>query len=42
LTKLRLPDEVETRLRLRRASEAAKMEIELKPCQRVVDFRIKP
>jgi hypothetical protein len=42
LTKLRLPDEVETRLRLRRASEAAKMEIELKPCQRAVDFRIKP
>ena len=42
LTKLRLPDEVETRLRLRRAAEAAKTEIELKPCQRVVDFRIKP
>jgi hypothetical protein len=42
LTKLRLPDEVETRLRLRRAAEAAKTEIELKPCQNVADFRIKP
>jgi hypothetical protein len=42
MTKLRLPDAVETRLRVRRAAEAAKTEIELKPCQNVVDFRIKP
>jgi len=41
LTKLRLPDETETRLRLRRAAEAAKTEIELKPCQSVGDFRFK-
>ena len=40
LTKLRLPDEAETRLRLRRAAEAAKTEIELKPCQQVADFRV--
>jgi len=42
MTKLRLPDAVETRLRVRRSAEAAKTEIELKPCQNVVDFRIKP
>jgi hypothetical protein len=42
LTKLRLPYVAETRLRLRRAAEVAKTEIELKPCQNVVDFRIKP
>ena len=42
LLKFRLPDEAETRLRLRRAAEAAKTEIELKPCQKVVDFQIKP
>jgi carboxypeptidase family protein len=42
LMKFRLPDETETRLRLRRAAEAAKTEIELKPCQNLVDFQIKP
>ena len=42
LMKFRLPDETETRLRLRRAAEAAKTEVELKPCQNVVDFQIKP
>ena len=31
--KLRWPDETETRARLRRDAEAAKTEIELKPCQ---------
>ena len=41
LTKLRLPDETETRLRLRRAAEAGKTEIEFKPCQNVVDFRVR-
>lgn len=40
LTKLRLPDETETRSRLRRDGEAAKNEIELKPCQDLVDFRL--
>ena len=40
LTKMRLPDETETRAQLRRAAEAGKAEIELKPCQSVVDFRV--
>ena len=39
-TKMRLPDGAETRAQLRRDAEAAKMEIELKPCQNVVDFRL--
>ena len=38
--KMRMPDETETRARLRRDAEAAKIEIELKPCQDVVDFRL--
>ena len=41
LTKLRLPDEIETRLRLRRAAEAGKTEIEFKPCQNVVDYKVR-
>jgi len=40
LTKLRLPHETATRARLRRDAEAAKTEIELKPCQNVTDFRL--
>ena len=40
LTKLRLPDEGETRLRLRRDAEGAKFELELKPCQNLVDYQI--
>lgn len=39
-TKMRLPDETETRARLRREAEAAKTEIELKPCQSLVDFQL--
>lgn len=39
-TKLRLPDSTEMRSTLRRAAEAAKTEIEFKPCQNVVDFRL--
>jgi Carboxypeptidase regulatory-like domain len=39
LTRLRLPDAAEARARLRREAEAAKTEIEFKPCQNVVDFR---
>ena len=39
-SKMRLPDGTETRAQLRRDAEAAKMEIELKPCQSVVDFRL--
>jgi hypothetical protein len=40
-SKLRLPDETQTRARLRRDAEAAKNEIEFKPCQNVVDYRLK-
>jgi hypothetical protein len=41
LTKLRLPDEIESRARLRREAEAAKTEIDLKPCQNLVDYHFK-
>jgi hypothetical protein len=37
---MRLPDQTEARARLRRNAEAAKTEIELKPCHGVVDFRL--
>ena len=40
LTKLRLPDEKETRARLRRDAETEKVEIEFKPCQNVADYRL--
>jgi Carboxypeptidase regulatory-like domain len=40
LSKLRLPDETERRSALRRDAEAAKNEIEFKPCQNVVDFKL--
>ena len=40
LTKVRLPHESETRARLRREAEAAKTEIELKPCQTVAGFNL--
>ena len=40
--KLRLPDAVEARSKLRRAAEAAKSEVELKPCQNVTDLTIRP
>jgi len=38
--KVRLPHESETRAQIRRAAEAAKIEIELKPCQDMVDFKL--
>jgi hypothetical protein len=41
LVKLRLPDASEARSSLRRTAEAAKTEIEFKPCQNVTDFRLK-
>jgi hypothetical protein len=40
LTKLRLPNETETRARLRREGEAAKTEIEFKPCQNITDYQL--
>jgi hypothetical protein len=41
LTKLRLPDATGPRANLRREAEAVKTEIEFKPCQNVVDYRLK-
>ncbi len=40
MRKLRWPDETEMRAQLRRDAEAAKTEIQLKPCQNVVDFKV--
>ncbi|HJP95087.1 MAG TPA: carboxypeptidase-like regulatory domain-containing protein [Pyrinomonadaceae bacterium] len=40
LTKLRLPDEMAYRAKVRRDAEAMKTEIELKPCQRIIDFQV--
>jgi hypothetical protein len=40
LTKLRLPDETETRAKLRRDAEDAKNAIEFKPCQNVTDYQL--
>lgn len=40
LSKLRLPDETETRAKLRREAEALKTEIEFKPCQNVTDYQL--
>jgi Carboxypeptidase regulatory-like domain len=39
-SKLRLPDEADTRARLRREAEAAKTEIEFKPCQNMTDYQL--
>lgn len=41
-TKVRQPHESETRAQLRRAAEAAKIEIEFKPCQNILDYRLVP
>ena len=40
--KLRLPDAVEARTNIRRAAEVAKVEVELKPCQSLTDFKLRP
>ena len=40
LVKLRLPDETETRAKLRRDAEASKIEIEFQPCQNVTDYQL--
>ena len=38
--RVRLPHETETRTQIRREAEAAKIEIEFKPCQNIVDFKL--
>jgi hypothetical protein len=40
LSKLRLPDEVEARTKLRQDAVVAKVETELKPCQNVSDYQL--
>ena len=40
LNRVRVPDATEKRASLRRAAEAAKNEIELKPCQHITGFRL--
>ncbi len=40
LSKLRLPDEAEMRAKLLREAEATNIEIELKPCQNLRDYRL--
>jgi hypothetical protein len=40
MSKLRLPDETELRAKLRRDGEAAKLQIELKPCQNLSDYQL--
>ena len=40
LSKLRLPDEAETRAKLRRDGETAGTEIEFKPCQNVTNYQL--
>ncbi len=40
--KLRLPDALEARANIRRAAEAAKVEVELTPCQSLIDFKLRP
>jgi hypothetical protein len=39
-SKLRLPDQAEARAKLRREVEAAKIEIDLKPCQNVTNYSL--
>jgi hypothetical protein len=39
--KLRLPDALDMRTKIRRAAESAKVEVELKPCQNLTDYKIK-
>jgi hypothetical protein len=41
LAKLRLPEAVDARTKLRRAAEAQKTNLELKPCQNLTDFQLK-
>ena len=39
--KLRLPDALDMRTKIRRAAESAKVEVELKPCQNLTDYKMK-
>ena len=40
LAKLRLPESAETRAKLRRAAESQKTNLEIKPCQNLIDYEL--
>lgn len=40
LSKLRLPESAEARIKLRRTAESQKSDLELKPCQTLADYRL--
>ena len=40
LSRIRFPHETDTRAQIRRNAESAKTEIEFKPCQEVIDFKL--
>ena len=40
MSTLRLPDETELRAKLRREGEAAKLQVEFKPCQNISDYQL--
>ena len=40
IEKLRLPESAETRAKMRRAGEALKTEVEVKPCQNITDYKL--
>ena len=40
MTKLRLPESAEARIKLRRTAEAQKSDLELKPCQTLNDYQL--
>jgi hypothetical protein len=40
LAKLRLPESLEARAKLRRAAETQKKDLELKPCQNLTDYAL--
>jgi len=42
IEKLRLPEAVETRAKLRRSAEAQKTTLDLKPCQNLTDYQLAP
>ena len=42
LKKFRQPEAAPERLKVRRSAETKKNEIELKPCQNLVDYQLKP
>jgi len=40
--KFRLPGSIDVRAKIRKAAESAKSEVELKPCQTLTDFSLRP